>query len=34
VINEGRKVYDGDVKDLDQGRGLTEAFHDLTASEA
>ena len=34
VINEGRKVYDGTVKELDQGRGLTEAFHELTASEA
>jgi len=31
MINEGRLVYDGSVKNLDQdGQGLDAAFHRLT----
>ncbi|MCH2124517.1 MAG: ABC transporter ATP-binding protein [Pirellulaceae bacterium] len=34
LINEGRLVYDGPVKDLNQGKGLEEAFHEMTRSDA
>ncbi|MDP6446949.1 MAG: ABC transporter ATP-binding protein [Pirellulaceae bacterium] len=33
LINEGRLVYDGSVADLDAGRGLDEAFYDLTSAD-
>ena len=34
MINEGRLVFDGTVEELDGGRGLEEAFHDLTGANS
>jgi ABC-2 type transport system ATP-binding protein len=33
MINEGRLVYDGPVSELDQGKGLDQAFAKLTTAD-